>query len=50
MESLGTSSDISVAGTVRKEIQELKIFLNFDNNNDKNLLKKCKKVLTYYSF
>ena len=38
MDSLGTSSDISVAGTVRKEIQKLKIFLHFDNNN-KNLLK-----------
>jgi len=43
MDSLGTSSDIAVAGTVRKEIQELKIFLNFDNNNDKNLLNNVRK-------
>ncbi len=42
MDSLGTSSDISVAGTVRKEIQKLKIFLHFDNN-DKNLLKNGRK-------
>ena len=42
MDSLGTSSDISVAGTVRKEIQKLKIFLHFDNNN-KNLLKNGRK-------
>ena len=42
MDSLGTSSDISVAGTVRKKIQKLKIFLHFDNN-DKNLLKNGRK-------